>query len=408
MFAVPFRSKPMRRFAGRLFFGRGRIVDFPTFEIAVDGVNVDVETATWSDLTTRLPAWSRLAGAALEPNAFLEPGFSLPAAQHLDGLREARFMVASIADGRMIGLWPISAPSLGGLARTWTHDYAASGVPLLDAAFAEPACAAILTCLAARAANVAGIVAPMLPVGGKTADVFRACAQRLGLSWRALDIRDRAVLHTKADDAAAQQSERETKTRRALRKLQAEGVVEHRVWREPSEIRDAFELFLALEARGWKGRGGTALLQDPRAATFARTMSRLMARDAKIRIDGLCLDGKPLAMTVSLLSGDRAFLWKTAYDEAAAAYSPGAQLIVRMSRLLLDDPSVACGDSCSAGDNPAIHRLWAERMSIGDFYLSCARDRNTLFEAAMVREELRRKIRAGAKSAYRAARARRS
>jgi hypothetical protein len=100
-------------------------------------------------------------------------------------------------------------------------------------------------------------------------------------------------------------------------------------------------------------------------------------------------------------------LWKTAYDEAEAALSPGAQLIVQMSSRLLAAPDVALSDSCSAGDNPTIARLWSERMPICDLYLSCAADRNALFDAAMAREELRRKIRDGARSAIRAARARR-
>jgi CelD/BcsL family acetyltransferase involved in cellulose biosynthesis len=407
MFAVPFRHGSPREAAlsgrrGRTAADRGA----PIFEISMNGIDFVVETSTWIELSGRLADWSRLVETALEPNAFLEPGFLIPAAQHLDGLAEARFLVVSGGDDRrMVALWPLSAPSLGGLARTWTHVYAACGVPLLDETLAEQACEAALRALAARAANVAGVVAPMTPVEGRTAEVFRACAKRLGLSWRASDPRDRPILTTAKSGAAAEQSGREKKTRRALRKLEELDRVEHRVWREPHEIREALELFLALESRGWKGRNGTALLQDPRSATFVRTMSRLLARDGKIQIDGLCLADAPIALTISLYSGDRAFLWKTAYDETAAAGSPGAQLIVRMSGQLLAAPGIACADSCASGDNPAIARLWAERMSICDFYLSCAPDRNTLFDAAVAREDLRRKIRAGAKTAYRAARA---
>lgn len=409
---VPFRSTAaspavlaLKSVGARL--SRRPSIDAPTADRAIVS-DIHVETTTWSEVATRAGEWSRLAASALEPNAFLEPSFAIPAAQHLDSLREARFLIVSTRaePSRMIGLWPLAAPSLGGLARTWMHDYSACGAPLLDRERAADALDAILLGLAERAANIAGIAAPIVAADGPTAALFGASAERLGLSFRILDIRERPILSCAPNESALDaQTVRERKTARALRKLKSTGAsCAHRVWRTPQEIKVAIELFLALEASGWKGRRGTALMQDPRAATFVRTMSRLMAKDEKIEIDALCADDRPIAMTISLRSQRRTFLWKTAYDETMAAFSPGAQLIPLISQRLIDDATIDSADSCASNDNPTIRRLWRESARIGDAYLSCAPDRSALFEAALAREEFRKAVSTGARAALKAAR----
>ena len=40
----------------------------------------------------------------------------------------------------------------------------------------------------------------------------------------------------------------------------------------------------------------------------------------------LTIDDRPIAAAITLFSGDRAWFWKTAYDEEHARCSPGVQL----------------------------------------------------------------------------------
>jgi hypothetical protein len=164
------------------------------------------------------------------------------------------------------------------------------------------------------------------------------------------------------------------------------------------------ERFLALEAAGWKGSRGTALLLDSRAVTFARSMARLMAKQDRIRIDALALDGSTLAMAVTLTCGARSFLWKMAYDENFAVHSPGAQLIAALSRPATLDPRVELIDSCASADNPMIYRMWKDRLVLADLFLGCGSDRAASFDAAIARERSRRTLMARAKTAYKAAR----
>ena len=48
-------------------------------------------------------------------------------------------------------------------------------------------------------------------------------------------------------------------------------------------------------------------------------------------------DGHPVAASITLRSGNAAWFWKIAYDEAFARASPGVQLTLDLTRDLLAD-----------------------------------------------------------------------
>jgi hypothetical protein len=90
------------------------------------------------------------------------------------------------------------------------------------------------------------------------------------------------------------------------------------------------------------------------------------ARDGKLAIHLLELDGEALAVGLILHSGDRAFYWKTAYEESYAEYSPGLQLTLELSRVQQRDASIAATDSCAIAGHPMIDRLWPARLALVD------------------------------------------
>jgi hypothetical protein len=69
---------------------------------------------------------------------------------------------------------------------------------------------------------------------------------------------------------------------------------------------------------------------------------------------------------ITLRSGDVAWAWKIAYDEAYARQSPGVQLMLALTESLLADLAVARGDSCAPADYPMIDQLWRERLPLAD------------------------------------------
>src|SRR5438105_2357806 len=80
------------------------------------------------------------------------------------------------------------------------------------------------------------------------------------------------------------------------------------------------ERFLALEASGWKGRAGGALACSAASLRFGREVLGEAARRGRLHMVGIDCDGQPIARRYSILAGEGAYAYKTAYDEAYACY----------------------------------------------------------------------------------------
>jgi CelD/BcsL family acetyltransferase involved in cellulose biosynthesis len=88
------------------------------------------------------------------------------------------------------------------------------------------------------------------------------------------------------------------------------------------------ERFLALEALGWKGRGGSAMACRPGHADFVREVCRAYAEAGRLRLHTLEAGGRIAAVICELRAGDGLFLFKIAHDPHIGRYSPGTQLVV--------------------------------------------------------------------------------
>ena len=130
------------------------------------------------------------------------------------------------------------------------------------------------------------------------------------------------------------------------------------------DIAGWIDAFLALEARGWKGREGSALAAAPGTARMFREALTGAAARGKLERLSLTLDGRPIAMLASFLSTPGAFSYKTAFDEDFARFSPG--VLLQLENLaMLDRKTIDWTDSCAASDHPMIDSLWEERRPIG-------------------------------------------
>ncbi len=152
-----------------------------------------------------------------------------------------------------------------------------------------------------------------------------------------------------------------------------------------------------------EGPAGSAFLSDAGEAAFLRATVRQMARAGKCRIDWIAVDGRPIAMAIVLRGGDRAYYWKTAYNELFARYSPGVQLTRMLAERQLDDPAVQITDSCAIANHPMIDRLWPSRQTMFDLLIGVDPARSRAFPGAVRRERFVRALRAAVKSAANAA-----
>jgi hypothetical protein len=115
-----------------------------------------------------------------------------------------------------------------------------------------------------------------------------------------------------------------------------------------------------------------------------------LAGEHKVEVARLTLAEHPIAALVTLRSGDTAWCWKIAYDEAFARASPGVQLILEATRALLADRSIVRVDSCATAGHPMIDHIWRERLALADHLVRPGPQRQFAFALTCTLERARR------------------
>jgi CelD/BcsL family acetyltransferase involved in cellulose biosynthesis len=175
------------------------------------------------------------------------------------------------------------------------------------------------------------------------------------------------------------------KLRQDCNKLSALGSVEVLNDRAPAQALAAFEIFLALEAKSWKGAKGTALLCSEKDAAFVRTLASNMSRRQDISVALLQLNGRAIAAQVLFYSGNMAYTWKTAFDSDYAKFSPGALLVEKVTAQILTLPGVEAIESCSP-EGGFMEQLWEGRRSSIDLLVHVGQQRSFGFDILAGRE----------------------
>jgi CelD/BcsL family acetyltransferase involved in cellulose biosynthesis len=335
-------------------------------------------TIEWRELAQLAPiadAWRELAARALEPNVFYEPAFAVAAAPVFGRDAGAVLVWSGTSPRRLLGFFParivkrrygFNLPILVGL----THPYGPLGVPLVEREAAEPIIAAWLAHLAGDLALPALVLLPLLTEGGPFAVALDTILRRAQMPAADFNRHQRALLAPRGErplyveHALGQHEHKEL--RRHWRRLSEAGAVLFSTAMEPAAVAGAIEDFLALEARGWKGRAGTAAAQHQELRRFIRAAVSGLATEGKASIDRLLIDGRAIAVAIVLRSGSSAWFWKIAYDESFARFSPGFMLSVVLTDELVEDPTIARTDSCATANHPMINHLWCERLPLCD------------------------------------------
>jgi len=344
-------------------------------------------------------AWKKLAGRALEPNVFLEPAFALAAARHLSRGKEVGALLVR-QGARLVGFAPgrVEALAAGRPISTfvsWTHAYAPLSTPLLDRETAKKAVDAVLRALPLLPGKPRLILYPFVNETGAVAQLRSDELARKEISVFRFDAHRRAALRRGEDALAAISAGRLKELRRQRRRLGEIGALSHVRVTKQGELGAALAAYLAIEARGWKGRAGGAAQLGAGTGAFMQEAVTALAAEDKARIDLLTLDGQPIAAAITLFSGDRAWFWKTAYDETHARCSPGVQLALDLTEELASDPKISLVDSCAVAGHPMIDHLWGERLGIADWMIPLPNCGSGASAVAGAAEKLRRGAIAG-------------
>ncbi|MDB5650875.1 MAG: family N-acetyltransferase [Hyphomicrobiales bacterium] len=295
-----------------------------------------VDWLAWDQVETHVQAWRSLAARAVQPNVFLEPAFVLTAIRHEPVVRRPSFLLVWDADDatRLIGLFPIRLPlrPQDAIATCWQHEEATIGGALLDKMSGGAAIAAMLRWIAECEPQLCGLMFTAVPLDGFLETLFGQSAGRNG-GIRIVEGSERNVLTGAAGGAVRPKAARATDEPMP----RIDGSQRIRAKTNP-EIRSALEDFLTLDAREATATGH-ALVDNPGQTTFARAMTRLMAREGMCQIEALVSAGRTIAAAILLRSGGTTYFWKLAFSRAAVA-----QAAIRgfVADILTDEAARGC------------------------------------------------------------------
>ena len=347
----------------------------PNFELGAD----------WDDLVSRA-----------HPNVFMSPA-ALRAAD-VTRFAKVQMLLAwddSVQPRRLVGLWAMQQ------RRTWPFgtvvlealpfDYAFLSSPVIDLDLASDVMPAFLTAIAeapkmpriilmksldAEAASYRPLVDGVAARGGR---VLIVKTENRPVMWRG--------------ESSPATGERAKKLRQGWKRMSALGATAMVFITEPDAVGAAVETFLQLEFRSWKGAAGTALLCREEDANFVRRLIANLAAQGQAGVQALQIDGKTIATQVLLFSGQMAYTWKTAFDQAYAKFSPGVILIDRATEHLFAKKTIVGIDSCSA-ESSFMSQIWYGRRAMADILVAVGPGPSFTFwvEAArhVARERLKR------------------
>ena len=328
-------------------------------------------------------AWETLAARAIEPNGYYLPEWELAVNASAVGRTGTSALCAwsdTSPTAQLVGLMPVIS-----LRRAYRvplpalvsgHPYGTLCTPLIDRNSPEAAMASLIR--AAREAGAHALILRDVSLEGAAMAAIADVLARDGLRPRVLQSHLRACLDATRDPDAllhdALGAKKLKELRRQRNRLADNGAVTFEVARSPDDVRAGTEIFLTLEASGWKGARRTALIQNEGDAAFIRRATRALAATGQCEIVTLRAGATPVASGVVLRHQDRAFYFKIGVDEHFAKFSPGVQLTLDLTRHLCDDPAIASADSTASPDHPMINPIWRGRIAIGDTLIPLRRN----------------------------------
>lgn len=138
---------------------------------------------------------------------------------------------------------------------------------------------------------------------------------------------------------------------------------------DPAEAWAAARTGFQIEADGWKGRAGSAILSTESVHRFYINLACHMARRNALRLHFLTLDDKPIAFDYSLEFDQRLYSLKSGYLEAHADDSPGQVLLGRMLQHYMQDD---IAEIDLLGEEDAFKRRWTDQSRTRDWFVACA------------------------------------
>lgn len=121
---------------------------------------------------------------------------------------------------------------------------------------------------------------------------------------------------------------------RGRRRLEDVGELRLDVARDTESARRALDDLLRIEALGWKGRDGTAIVSRPETRLFYEAITGWAASTGRLRLAVLRVAERPVAAELDLAEGDALYSLKMGFDPEFAKTGPGHVLVAMLLEAL--------------------------------------------------------------------------
>ncbi len=341
------------------------------------------------ELAAHVPALEDLVASASEPNVFYEPWMLLPAIKAFGAAKNLLFVLVyrrgSIdAASQLCGFFPFERRTR--FARLparalilWQYQECYLSTPLLRRGQEMPT----LRTLAhwARTSGDGADVIEGLEIGSD-GPVFSGLIRTLcSLALKFItEWRDRPLMLPRVSSEEYLRQSISGDRRRVLRSRQRNleklGSIS---FSQPDEsnLDRWIDDFLRIEASGWKGREKVAAVCHENTHNFFRIVIREAFRRGRLDAFTMNAGEATVAARCSFLAGPGAFLYKSAYDEKFARYSPGGLLEIERIRRIHASDELHWVDSCVSASFD--HYLpWLDRRGLVDLAWSTGTWRGNL------------------------------
>jgi CelD/BcsL family acetyltransferase involved in cellulose biosynthesis len=230
-------------------------------------------------------------------------------------------------DGRLVGLFPLLRRGRRLVALANVHSCAFR--PL--AADAEAAEALLKEVMARRSAGLQLVGVPVEDGWPERLDRAAVAASRIALTEESYSS---PYIDTEGEFAEWREANKKrwkAPLEKKRRKMDRDHEAEFAIVVAPADLDAELEDGLRVEASGWKGENGTAILSKPETAAFYRAVARDFHARGELRFSRIALDGETIAFDFGLLHGGRLYSLKVGYDERFRSLAPA--LVMRLSMI---------------------------------------------------------------------------
>lgn len=343
--------------------------------------------------------WVALARESGGHSVFAEPWFMRSSLAHCRGDKDVQLAVVEDECRRWIGTMPITPSDTHGRlpmphVRVWRHPNQFKAPLLVRRDEASAFWAAMLEGLARLHPHRVALSLDQLPRDDCQTQALLDLCDRQRRKVVIDRIHERPILFGCMDASQPQPSAKHRARIRSLaRRIERElGPLAMEVTRDADEIAARCDVFLALEASGWKGRAGSALSSCPETEAFFRSTLTEGAKRGAFELAQLRAGGQTIAITTMLIGPRGRYGFKSAFDEQYASFGPGAVLLARYTDYLMEN-GAEMADSCCDSDGQPVARLWPRRREFVDLRLPIGGLRRTAFHSLTKAQALRAKFR---------------